>query len=87
MDLLLSTKPGYLVVFVFIVLIVRSIKRRYFSALYAIPGPFAASITRAWRLKEVYYGHVEETELKLHELHGMGSASPSTLHRDIKLEV
>lgn len=70
MDLLVSKNPGYLIALVFGLLIVRSIKRRYFSALSSIPGPFAASLTRAWRIKEVYYGHVEETELKLHEEHG-----------------
>lgn len=71
MDLLSSIGLGYLVALCFGILIVRSVKRRYLSALHTIPGPFAASITRAWRIKEVYYGHVEKTELNLHELHGM----------------
>ncbi|KEF58699.1 uncharacterized protein A1O9_06625 [Exophiala aquamarina CBS 119918] len=70
MNLISLEGLGYLLALLFSILTVRSIKRRYFSALYAIPGPFTASITRAWRLKEVYYGHVEKTELKLHEVHG-----------------
>jgi hypothetical protein len=66
--------PGsltYLFAFLLGTLVVRSIARRYFSALASVPGPFTASITRAWRIKEVYSGHVEETELRLHEVHGM----------------
>lgn len=63
---------GYLVALFAGMIIIRSIKRRYCSALSSIPGPFTASITRAWRLKEVYYGHVEKTELGLHETHGKG---------------
>ncbi len=50
--------------------ILRPIKRRYFSALYSIPGPFWASITRAWRVKEVYNGGMEKTELELHRQYG-----------------
>ncbi|KAJ9641295.1 hypothetical protein H2204_002973 [Knufia peltigerae] len=70
MDLLSSTSLRYLIVLFVGSLIVRSIKRRYLTALRTVPGPFAASVTRAWRIKEVYYGHIEQTELKLHELHG-----------------
>lgn len=71
MDLFSLGSLGFLVAFFSGMLTIRSIKRRYFSALSAIPGPFTASITRAWRLKEVYYGHVEKTELGLHKTHGM----------------
>lgn len=71
MDLLSSTSLRYLIALFVGSLIVRSIKRRYLTALRTVPGPFAASVTRAWRIKEVYYGHIEQTELKLHELHGM----------------
>ena len=70
MDLLGSRNPGLLVLIVVVVLFVRSIKRRYFSTLSSIPGPFIASFTRTWRIKEVYSGHVEETELRLHQVHG-----------------
>lgn len=70
-ELLLPASIGRLTVIVLGILIARCIKRRYFTALSSIPGPFAASVTRGWRVKEVYYGHVERTELKLHELYGM----------------
>lgn len=70
-DLLLSVSIGNLTVIVLAGLIVRYIKRCYFTALFDIPGPFAASVTRGWRVKEVYYGRVEKTELELHELPGM----------------
>lgn len=71
MDWLLYPSLSHLVIFLFSIVIVRSFSRRHFSALSSIPGPFTASISRAWRIKEVYLGHVEETELKLHETHGM----------------
>jgi hypothetical protein len=70
-DLLFSGGLMYLLAFLLGTLVVRSIARRYFSALATVPGPFTASITRAWRIKEVYAGNVEETELRLHEVHGM----------------
>jgi hypothetical protein len=60
----------YLPALVFVFLIVRSIKRRYFNGLNSIPGPWLASITRAWRVKEVYAGHTERTELELHRKYG-----------------
>ncbi|OQV05157.1 hypothetical protein CLAIMM_09941 isoform 1 [Cladophialophora immunda] len=56
----------YLPVAVFVFFIVRSIKRRYFNGLTSIPGPWLASVTRAWRVNEVFAGHTERTELELH---------------------
>ena len=70
-DLFFRDSLTYLLAFLLSTLVVRLIARRYFSALASVPGPFIASITRAWRIKEVYFGHVEETELRLHEVHGM----------------
>ena len=61
----------WLPLFVLVVLLARSVQRRYMSSLYSIPGPFIASVTRAWRVKEVYCGHVEKTELELHGKYGM----------------
>lgn len=70
-NLLLSATIAHLMVIVLGILIARCIKRRYFTALHSIPGPLMASLTRGWRVKEVYFGHVEKTELKLHEVYGM----------------
>ncbi|KEF53868.1 uncharacterized protein A1O9_10270 [Exophiala aquamarina CBS 119918] len=66
---LLSLLKG-LPLLAFAFLLARCIKRRYFSKLYSIPGPFTASITRAWRVREVYNGHVEKTEIELHKKYG-----------------
>lgn len=52
-------------------LILCSTRRRFFSGLYTIPGLRCASISRAWRIREFYNGHVEETELVLHEKYGV----------------
>lgn len=52
-------------------LVVRFVSRRYLSTLSSIPGPFVASFTRAWRIKEVYFGQVEKVELRLHEAYGI----------------
>ncbi|KIW12773.1 hypothetical protein PV08_07960 [Exophiala spinifera] len=69
-DLFFPGNLTYVLAFFLGALAVRSVARRYFSPLASVPGPFTASITRAWRVKEVYFGHVEETELRLHDVHG-----------------
>ena len=42
------------------------VKRRYFSPLRQFPGPFWASVTRWWLVREVFLGNHEKTMLRLH---------------------
>ncbi|KAH9906240.1 cytochrome P450 [Xylariomycetidae sp. FL2044] len=46
------------------------IKRRYFSPISDIPGPFAASFTRLWHVKRVIVGDQNVQILGLHRKHG-----------------
>lgn len=48
-----------------------AIRRRYFSPISNIPGPFWASFSILWEVLEVIHGHIEETVIALHEKHGM----------------
>jgi len=48
----------------------RSIKRRYFSPLYKYPGPFLASISRAWKVISTARGHTEHDFIDLHRKYG-----------------
>lgn len=47
-----------------------AIRRRYFSAISDIPGPFLASFSSLWEIWEIIAGHVEVTVIALHEKHG-----------------
>jgi hypothetical protein len=51
-------------------LIGRLTYRLFLSPLSKIPGPPLAAVSRFWRLKEAYCGHVEKTELELHRKFG-----------------
>ncbi|KFY32922.1 hypothetical protein V495_08597 [Pseudogymnoascus sp. VKM F-4514 (FW-929)] len=46
------------------------IRRRYFSAISDIPGPFLASFSVLWEVWEVVAGHIEVTVIALHKKHG-----------------
>src|SRR5579859_2278429 len=46
------------------------IKRRYLSPLRQYPGPFWASVTRWWLVKEIYYGEHEKNMRRLHAKYG-----------------
>jgi len=50
--------------------VARSIKRRYFSQLYKYPGPFLASISRAWKVISTARGHTEHDFIDLHRKYG-----------------
>ena len=43
---------------------------RYFHPLHAIPGPFLASISRAWIVFKTASGDMEHTQRALHKKHG-----------------
>jgi hypothetical protein len=53
-----------------VLLVVRSIKRRYFSPLSKYPGPFFASITRLWKVISTARGHTEHDHIALHRKYG-----------------
>ncbi|KIW04443.1 uncharacterized protein PV09_04709 [Verruconis gallopava] len=46
------------------------IKRRYFSPISDIPGPFVASFSRLWQLYHIFDGHTELATIKAHEKYG-----------------
>lgn len=43
---------------------------RYFHPLHSIPGPFLASISRAWIVFKTMMGDMERTQRALHKKHG-----------------
>jgi hypothetical protein len=52
------------------------VRRRYFSPLSDIPGPFVASFSASlWHLWQIWKGHVEAAVIDQHHKHG-----PSRLH-------
>ena len=55
---------------VFIYLIGWIIHCRYFHPLRSIPGPFLASISRAWISYRTMTGDMEHTQRALHKKHG-----------------
>jgi hypothetical protein len=47
------------------------VRRRYFSPLSDIPGPFVASFTTSlWQLWHILKGHTEVAVIELHRKHG-----------------
>lgn len=55
---------------IFLIIITIAIRRRYFSSLSHVPGPFWASITRLWHVYHIYQGDHNTTLLALHERYG-----------------
>ncbi|KAI1846989.1 hypothetical protein JX265_006814 [Neoarthrinium moseri] len=47
-----------------------SLRRRYFSPISHIPGPFLASITRFWHLRQIWSGRQNLKLLEQHEKYG-----------------
>ncbi|KAL4965467.1 cytochrome P450 [Aspergillus stella-maris] len=45
-------------------------RRRYFSSISDIPGPFFASISSFWIIQQIINGHIEKAVLRLHHKHG-----------------
>ncbi|KAB5545499.1 cytochrome P450 oxidoreductase [Coniochaeta sp. 2T2.1] len=41
-----------------------------FSPLRKVPGPFLARFTKLWKLREIYRGHFEKTNIELHARYG-----------------
>jgi hypothetical protein len=45
-------------------------KRRYFSSISDVPGPFVASFTILWQIYHAFKGHTELEMVKLHKEYG-----------------
>jgi Cytochrome P450 len=50
--------------------ILRLLYKRYATPLRNIPGPFIASFTRLWKLRQMYKGDMELTNIALHRKYG-----------------
>jgi hypothetical protein len=46
------------------------VKRRYLSPLRRFPGPFWASVTRWWLVREIFIGNHEKNMIRLHAKYG-----------------
>ncbi|KAL2787917.1 cytochrome P450 [Aspergillus keveii] len=53
-----------------LILLAIVVKRRYLGSLREVPGPFLASISSLWKIKQIIKGHTEEEMLALHKKHG-----------------
>lgn len=62
--------PGSLIGLVGVAILTVLIKRRYFSPLSDIPGPFFASITRLWQVVTLVQGDSVNTFYNLHQAYG-----------------
>lgn len=62
--------PQTLISIFLVTLITVVVKRRYFSPLSDIPGPFLASFTRLWQIITLIKGDSLNEFYNLHEKHG-----------------
>lgn len=53
-----------------LLLLVVIIRRRYFSPVSDIPGPFVASFSLLWQFYHVIDGHTEKATIELHRKYG-----------------
>lgn len=53
------------------IVVLTVIRRRFFSPISSIPGPFLASITRLWHLRQVASGKQNLELIEQHDKHGM----------------
>jgi cytochrome P450 len=78
--------PGSILTLVLVTLLTVAIKRRYFSPLSDIPGPFLASITRFWEIRTLLQGDSVNAIYDLHRRHGpfvrIAPNEISVCHRD-----
>lgn len=61
------------------VIVLTVIRRRFFSPIRSIPGPFWASITRLWHLRQVATGKQNLKLIEQHEKHGMIPSGPADM--------
>lgn len=55
------------------------VRRRYFSPISSIPGPFLASFSRLWHLRQIWRGDQHIALAKQHEKHGTGEPALQTI--------
>lgn len=67
---LLQLPPTTLIYTVFALIILRLLYNKFQPGVRSIPGPFAASITKYWRLHDVWKGKAHLTAIHLHRKHG-----------------
>lgn len=48
----------------------RLMYKRYGSSLRSVPGPFTASFTRLWKLRQMFKGDMHLTNIALHRKYG-----------------
>lgn len=48
----------------------RLMYKRYGSSLRTVPGPFTASFTRLWKLRQMFKGDMHLTNIALHRKYG-----------------
>jgi hypothetical protein len=65
---LLKSHPFLLLTIFFIG---RLLYKSYASPLRSVPGPFTASFTRLWKLRQMYKGDMEKTNIALHRKYGI----------------
>lgn len=59
------------------IIVLTVIRRRFLSPIRSIPGPFFASITRLWHLKQVASGKQNLKLIEQHDKHGMVPSDPA----------
>lgn len=55
-----------------------AVKRRWFSPVSSIPGPFLGSFSVLWQIWNTIKGHTEEETIALHKKYGMRSIPKCT---------
>lgn len=69
-SLALQLTPLNIIATALVLLLTIIVKRRYFSTLSSVPGPFLASISRLWHIIRIIKGRVSQDTLELHEKYG-----------------
>lgn len=64
---IVRTRPWTILAVLFVL---RLCYKRYGSSLRSVPGPFAASFTRLWKLRQMYRGDMHLTNVALHRKYG-----------------
>ena len=62
-----KTNPWTIVAVLFVL---RLAYKRYGTSLRSVPGPFMASFTRLWKLRQMYRGDMHLTDIALHRKYG-----------------
>jgi len=67
---LLDVVKTYPWTIVAVLFVLRLAYKRYGSSLRGVPGPFMASFTRLWKLRQMYRGDMHLTDIALHRKYG-----------------